>query len=727
MKRYFIRILMQSLFLFLCLLTWQRTGQATTLIVPSDNDLISESRAIVLAKVIAIESSFDGRGNIFTYTTLRVQDVLKGPINDRRIVVKELGGAVGGILHKVDGAAQFSLGERVLLYLGTWPDGVLRVDRMFLGKFSIVLEPATNRTVIVHYSAADQAQILTRPASGTLTEYMELSDYLARVRAKLAINSRQSQDTEAAYYRGVPILSKPPNYNIKGKADDFTPQYTLHRAGRWFEPDVGQSVYFSLNPTNAPPTDIESDVMEALGAWSSVSGSNLRLAYGGLSELCANLNGLGNVISFDNCDGHAFTPGLVAVSDISLGPETKVVKGQTFRQIGGAFISFNPLLPISTPSEIREALTHELGHAIGLGHSWEPGAPTATPAQLAATMYYALHRDGRGASLRQDDLNGVTAIYPTPAYDGYFEAADCTTGSISGWIWDSTHPNDPVNAWIYLDQTVIQVTANQYRPDIGKGNGLHGFNYPIPTSRYDGKLHNVWVVAATGVSLPGGPKTFTCPAMNVYQGYHEGADCVSLWGWAWDQNSPNNTVSVDIYEVFSNGTTSLKATTPANLFRSDLVGKGNGYHAFSYRIPASWKDGQQHTYRLRFAGTNQSLNTTPRSITCNLSTPAYEGYHDGADCNSVWGWAWNVNAPNSSVTVEVYERFPQFGDSILASGPASYFRQDLLEAQKGNGYHAFIFALPSLWKDGHPHEIRVRVAGTNIDLGWTPRTIACQP
>jgi hypothetical protein len=284
-----------------------------------------------------------------------------------------------------------------------------------------------------------------------------------------------------------------------------------------------------------------------------------------------------------------------------------------------------------------------------------------------------------------------------------------------------------VNAWIYIDSSAVQVTANQPRPDIGKGNGLHGFNYAIPPSRYDGLSHNVRVIAVTGVEILGSPRSFTCAFMHVYQGYHEGADCVTLWGWAWDQNSPNSAISVDIYEVFSNGTTILKATTLANLFRRDLVGKGNGYHAFSYRIPASWKDGQQHTYRLRFAGTTQNLSLTPKSITCSLSTPAYEGYHDGADCNSVWGWAWNVNAPNSAVNIEVYERYGIYPDSILASGPADSYRWDLWDAGKGNGNHAFNFPLPSAWRDGNPHAIRVRVAGTGFDLGWTPRTINCSP
>jgi hypothetical protein len=56
-------------------------------------------------------------------------------------------------------------------------------------------------------------------------------------------------------------------------------------------------------------------------------------------------------------------------------------------------------------------LTHEFGHTLGLGHSSEnPAEPNAI--LRSATMYYAAHFDGRGATLRNDDIAGVQALYP---------------------------------------------------------------------------------------------------------------------------------------------------------------------------------------------------------------------------------------------------------------------------------------------------------------------------
>src|ERR1041384_7730933 len=65
-------------------------------------------------------------------------------------------------------------------------------------------------------------------------------------------------------------------------------------------------------------------------------------------------------------------------------------------------------------AKLQEIMTHEMGHGLGLLHSWDatfPPPPSA--AEQIATMYWVAHFDGRAASLRQDDIDGVTFIYPS--------------------------------------------------------------------------------------------------------------------------------------------------------------------------------------------------------------------------------------------------------------------------------------------------------------------------
>jgi hypothetical protein len=103
------------------------------------------------------------------------------------------------------------------------------------------------------------------------------------------------------------------------------------------------------------------------------------------------------------------------------------------------------------------------------------------------------------------------------------------------------------------------------------------------------------------------------------------------------------------------------------------------------------------------------------------SCAVYEGYHEGADCSQVWGWAWDQNNPNTPINVDIYDNI-----TLIATVPANLFRQDLFNAGKGNGYHAFVFNLPSYLKDGQSHQMRVRFPGTLNNLTWTPRSVICK-
>lgn len=89
-----------------------------------------------------------------------------------------------------------------------------------------------------------------------------------------------------------------------------------------------------------------------------------------------------------------------------------------------------------------------------------------------------------------------------------------------------------------------------------------------------------------------------------YNGAVDSASCTAVTGWAWDASSPNTPVNVDILD----GTTTL-ATIPAGGFRQDLLnsGFGNGFHGFSYPVPAGLLDGLAHSIRVRISGVEINL------------------------------------------------------------------------------------------------------------------------
>ncbi len=98
------------------------------------------------------------------------------------------------------------------------------------------------------------------------------------------------------------------------------------------------------------------------------------------------------------------------------------------------------------------------------------------------------------------------------------------------------------------------------------------------------------------------------------------------------------------------------------------------------------------------------------------AAPVYRGTHDVIDCYGTAGWAWDANLPNTPINVSIYD-----GSTLLGTVAADGFRQDLLNAGIGNGYHGFGFALPDSVRDSLTHSITVKVAGTGFTLSHPRR------
>src|ERR1700741_320694 len=118
-------------------------ASASVVIPPADDDLIVHADAVVLGQVTDIESHDDQRGKLSTYITIAIDEALKGDLTQATVTIRELGGQVGGRMGWVFANAEFTVGERVLLFLDQRADGTLRLMHFYLGKLSIVTDPAT--------------------------------------------------------------------------------------------------------------------------------------------------------------------------------------------------------------------------------------------------------------------------------------------------------------------------------------------------------------------------------------------------------------------------------------------------------------------------------------------------------------------------------------------------------------------------------------------------------
>jgi RHS repeat-associated protein len=312
-----------------------------------------------------------------------------------------------------------------------------------------------------------------------------------------------------------------------------------------------------------------------------------------------------------------------------------------------------------------------------------------------------------------EETDATTAPASNPPSFGNFDSINCT--QLVGWAWSSAQPSTPISVDVYDGSTKIASTlASAFRSDVrqaGAGNGNHGFYFPTPAALKTGAQHTV-TVKLGGTTTSIGTQTVTCHTPD-WGGWFDEADCTQLAGWVWDAYEPNSPINVDIYD----GST-LIATQLAGTFRQDLLtaGAGNGDHGFYLPTPVSLKTGTTHAISIRPSGT-----TTQEGNTLSMSCPApsYQGNFDSADCTQLVGWAWDANQPNAALNVDIYD-----GATLLATVEANTFRQDLLNASKGNGYHGFTFSSPSLYT-GSTHSLSVTYSGTTILLGESPRSIAC--
>ena len=145
--------------MLLALVVLARPVAATTIVVPSDAQLIRKSPLIVTGTVVR-SSAVLRNGGVWTETLISRDNVLKGDAQEE-IVVREVGGQVGDRLTVVYGAPRYKAGEHVLVFLTPTPRGDYQTVDLFIGKF------ARKRAMVRVCSTAIFTRSLRRTFSAT--------------------------------------------------------------------------------------------------------------------------------------------------------------------------------------------------------------------------------------------------------------------------------------------------------------------------------------------------------------------------------------------------------------------------------------------------------------------------------------------------------------------------------------------------------------------------------
>jgi hypothetical protein len=120
-----------------------RNGEAS-IVLPIDlKELAQKAHLIVQGVVLSTTSSWDEQGlQIFSLTRLEVRFALKGIslMSPMVVEVRTPGGVVDDVGQKVHGAPSFRAGEEVILFLKKAKQGILTVESLSLGKFSVFVD-----------------------------------------------------------------------------------------------------------------------------------------------------------------------------------------------------------------------------------------------------------------------------------------------------------------------------------------------------------------------------------------------------------------------------------------------------------------------------------------------------------------------------------------------------------------------------------------------------------
>ncbi|HEX7153272.1 MAG TPA: M57 family metalloprotease [Thermoanaerobaculia bacterium] len=354
--------------------------------------MIKESDGIVLGMVEGFRGEAASDGDIVTYTTLRIEQVLKGDIEGESLDIRDLGGVAGARAMAVSGGVSYMPGERVLVFLQQ-KNGEWTTYGMSLGKMTSM-------------SLADGERILMRAVGSDVVgfgadgirEHVEVprseEGFLTFIRTMVSRSPRKGkvwEPNDTWFTEGQEVESyELPALGLSGEGSTqqrFGIEVTSHYPAsaytnspfRWTVFDAGGAVTYYVSGSQ-PGYDSIGTAQRALAGWTNDPGSNVNLVYGGTRSLGFVQDGVNAIVYNSSTD---VPSGAIGYAKWYANAQ-HTYKGETFYNISEGDVVMRSGLSISAAA-FEEAVTHEVGHTIGFRHS-DQGTPASNDAIMRSIV-----------------------------------------------------------------------------------------------------------------------------------------------------------------------------------------------------------------------------------------------------------------------------------------------------------------------------------------------------
>lgn len=383
------RIFLVPVLAGLCLVAVSQTAQASSFVRWSEDQLADFSAAIVTGRVSHISTGWD-KGAIYTYVTIDVDEVLKGPVGSRQVVLKQLGGLMGEIGLEVSGQSRFAVGEAVLVFAEVRPrDATLYTSALWQGKWDVETLPSGERMVVQRDPSIRHGKQVLQTRS------------FEAMRRDIA--DRAGDVMRAAFFVTTPDETP--------SAPTVKPFAFLDTPAKWLEVPVAVDFMAGGQPGLAGGGFSQFDTVMA--QWNAAGAAfSFATRSTTVGSRCANRFENSNIVHFvanDPCGEISNTGGLVVVAETWFSESIQqTFNGTGFRRILEVIVTSNGSATaqqfLLNANCFQQFMLHEFGHALGLGHT------SVSSAVMFATTSFSECSAG-ALPLHADDIAGIQAIY----------------------------------------------------------------------------------------------------------------------------------------------------------------------------------------------------------------------------------------------------------------------------------------------------------------------------